>query len=503
VTAMAGRLRHAEQAAAELREEIKKRDATIQQLRVELSKQMRGNAAGAGLDEPSGGAGAAAGGGGGGKGPQPNPLQGDAAALADSNRKLKEMLRRADAESKEAQRENAQMKKFLKDYGMTWVGDDSGSSSGGSGSEPSSSRGNSASPGGSPLKVQDVAGGDGAKAPEKRSGKDLLINGGDWVVPGTENGVGDLNSKAGVESLGTPFDPAQIMTNAKKLNHIAGEGQKEVVAGADGIRRLKEKCVVSYIFYSDGIWARGGPLRPYSVRESKVLVRDLMDGYFPWELKDDYPEGVPLRIEMRLDEAKSGGGAPGGGGPAEQFTAFKGAGVALGKEEGGLHAKVEGVSEAARREVWAPSVGNSKGETLFRQLPDKVVKNGNVIDVKGDIQKMLGIKEGPSQGAGAAQGQAPGGGVRVEKVEGKGGEGGAGELAILRIKCPGGERVLEVHLPYDAKVGDIHSSVQAHLGSGIKHKIRSSFPAREYGDDAVTLLEAGLTPNALLFLTES
>ena len=60
--------------------------------------------------------------------------------------------------------------------------------------------------------------------------------------------------------------------NVKQLNFIAGEGEKEIVAGPDGMRRFKEKALVCYVFYKNGIYARGGPLRPYKLQESKVCV---------------------------------------------------------------------------------------------------------------------------------------------------------------------------------------------------------------------------------------
>ena len=78
---------------------------------------------------------------------------------------------------------------------------------------------------------------------------------------------------------------------------------------------------VCYSFWRNGVFARGGPLRPYSLSECRVLVGDLMDGYFPWELKDDFPDGVPLRVEMHLDQDH------GSSDPAHApFVAFQGAG---------------------------------------------------------------------------------------------------------------------------------------------------------------------------------
>ena len=43
-----------------------------------------------------------------------------------------------------------------------------------------------------------------------------------------------------------------------------------MAVGPDGIRQFKEKALVSYVFYSDGVFARGGPLRPYALLDTKV-----------------------------------------------------------------------------------------------------------------------------------------------------------------------------------------------------------------------------------------
>ena len=37
---------------------------------------------------------------------------------------------------------------------------------------------------------------------------------------------------------------------------------------------------------------RNGPLRTYSTNEAKLFIRDILDGYFPSELKHDFPNGV-------------------------------------------------------------------------------------------------------------------------------------------------------------------------------------------------------------------
>ncbi len=136
--------------------------------------------------------------------------------MKEHNAKLRELLRRADADNQIIMQENKDMKKFLKDYGLKWVGEGENV-------------------------AEDIS--------RKNASEDLLLEGGMWE-PSVSQGEpsrskSDLNSQVGIEALGIPFDPARIMANVQQLNILAEEGSKEVVRGADGIRRLQEKSLVS------------------------------------------------------------------------------------------------------------------------------------------------------------------------------------------------------------------------------------------------------------------
>jgi UBX domain-containing protein 11 len=172
---------------------------------------------------------------------------------------------------------------------------------------------------------------------------------------------------------------------------IGGRGARRPPAGYLGCVPAMTAGVaaqVCYSFWRNGVFARGGPLRPYSLAECRVLVGDLMDGYFPWELKDDFPDGVPLRVEMHLD-VDHGAHVP----PHAAFVAFRGAGNVLrgadeaeagaaagqGGEPAGQGRAVPGSWE---REVWKAPAGRSDGQALFRRLPEAVIRNGNVVPVK-------------------------------------------------------------------------------------------------------------------------
>lgn len=198
VSAMASRLRHAEKAAAELRELLKGKDSEIAELKSALA------AKDASMNE---------------KNEYADPNFGrckstpDLSAMREQNNKLRELLKRADHENKTLIKENTEMKQFLRDYGMEWVGDSV--SSGKSSANPQ------------PLQMNE-----GMWNQEVAQGKEV-----------SEQDGNDLSDRSGPDALEIPFDPAQILTSVKQLNFIAGEGEKEVVA-QNGIRKLKEKAQV-------------------------------------------------------------------------------------------------------------------------------------------------------------------------------------------------------------------------------------------------------------------
>lgn len=57
---------------------------------------------------------------------------------------------------------------------------------------------------------------------------------------------------------------------------------------------------VQLILYLNGIMMFDGPFRSYDEELTQICVADLMDGYFPSELQDKYPEGVPFKVCISL-----------------------------------------------------------------------------------------------------------------------------------------------------------------------------------------------------------
>lgn len=60
--------------------------------------------------------------------------------------------------------------------------------------------------------------------------------------------------------------------------------------------RLKTPSCMSLKFYKNGIIVQDGPLRSYEDPATTSFLKDILDGYFPSELQEAYPEGVPFKV---------------------------------------------------------------------------------------------------------------------------------------------------------------------------------------------------------------
>ena len=40
---------------------------------------------------------------------------------------------------------------------------------------------------------------------------------------------------------------------------------------------------------------KGWPFYPYTGKEAQSILSDILDGFFPVDLKQKYPDGVPLK----------------------------------------------------------------------------------------------------------------------------------------------------------------------------------------------------------------
>lgn len=91
-----------------------------------------------------------------------------------------------------------------------------------------------------------------------------------------------------------PTDMQLFERKIQELNDMAESGVS--FTKESGVTKVSEKAIKIRL-KEDGFCLDDGELRPYSNPLSSDFFQDIMDGFFPLEFKDKYPEGVRLVVE--------------------------------------------------------------------------------------------------------------------------------------------------------------------------------------------------------------
>lgn len=194
-----------------------------------------------------------------------------------------------------------------------------------------------------------------------------------------------------------PVSLSALQGKVDELNDLAGDGCGQIVKDGAGQHVLATRDPVNLVIYRDGLQIHVLPAKPFNDPASANVIRDIMDGYFPYVLKRDFPDGVPLRVVDRTHDSidsspsrrpgPSGGAAGAGGGAAPRAGA-------------GGNVRTWDDIDVAGGAAGGPTP-ESRDKFLSR-LPQAVIKNGKVIEIRSDISKMMG---GPGSGSGHEAGK--------------------------------------------------------------------------------------------------
>ena len=99
---------------------------------------------------------------------------------------------------------------------------------------------------------------------------------------------------------------------------------------------------------------KGMPFYPYYSRQAQSVLSDILDGYFPYDLKEKYPDGVPLKPIDMVDETYNN--------QLRQDPRFK------------QLADLDGLNPMTKQE-------------FLNQFPKQIVKDGNIIPIREELEK--------------------------------------------------------------------------------------------------------------------
>ncbi|XP_072755878.1 uncharacterized protein [Anoplolepis gracilipes] len=113
--------------------------------------------------------------------------------------------------------------------------------------------------------------------------------------------VGDAKNAMNIDGDSNNYLDAcydQLVANIDQLNLAAGKGEVHIHHNEKGGgATFKTPSCITLKFYKNGMIVKEGALRPYNDPTTSSFIRDILDGYFPSELQQGYPNGVPFIIE--------------------------------------------------------------------------------------------------------------------------------------------------------------------------------------------------------------
>jgi hypothetical protein len=493
--------------------------------------------------------------------------------ISDLQFKVRSMTQSQDAQllyelQKEAQQQQTaaealrkqvtEMESFLNDYGLVWCGfraEHTGSEAGTvDGSSPVPQHQHSS------TQVDDST--------VSASPRDPTASPSEAASPSPEPAASVLSSTI-------YFDVGSFLASVSELNSIATEGQNlRIHTTSSGVTKFLPPASLDLLLYKNGMFFRNGPLRSWASKEARDFIRDVEEGFFPYELKEEYPDGVCLAV---IDRSKyicpdrttgavsllsSSTAARMEEDGRAKFTAFAGKGMRL--EDGKV---VEGPTATAGTSTTnvasstpsaSPKLTSSTAaslpppslplSTFLAALPAQtILPSGKVVEVRGEVQKMLKGGEGRSeqQSTAASRGSPPpSSGVSASPsppapsvvvtpilidtpvlrllqareaaalaADPSTSAAAAASLpalpsfTTLQVKLDPSDRSppLLMKMRADDQVRMIREFVdrerEKNGGSNPPYELRSTYPARHYAlEDKRTLLEAGMVPNASLFI---
>ncbi|XP_034552901.1 UBX domain-containing protein 11 [Notolabrus celidotus] len=273
-----------------------------------------------------------------------------------------------------------------------------------------------------------------------------------------------------------------VLQRIRELNVVSGEGESFIQPTSTGAQ-LAKKDPIQLSLYSNGIVMFDGPFRSYQEQSTQECMQDLMDGYFPSELQDRFPDGVPFKVHDRRDEEFIS---------RLPWNKFPGEGQAV------LGDKDETSSVVSSK---LPGKKLSMDQFLSK-IPRVVLKAGRVIDVRDSLRRTL-------QGSSDARSSSvilvdtPALQAMRERLQTSGDDrpSSACEVLTLKVKSEDGNHTYVLKMSSSETIGNLRQYLDKHRGVHLNgYDIISVYPQCCYDEDSHTLQSCGLTINAALLL---
>ena len=236
---------------------------------------------------------------------------------------------------------------------------------------------------------------------------------------------------------------------------------------------------VPIFFFANGLMIKGFPFYPYYSKQAQAILSDILDGYFPYDLKKNYPEGVPLKPVDFSEETYN--------------NQFKVSNIDADDFQANPKFKtlmdLDGLNPMSKQE-------------FLNQLPINKIVNGNIVPIREELEKRFQeTQQIDTSKLNSGEQKEPE--THVDKAIKQGKSFDPSDLVSLRIRTETGKQTILLKVLASDTISIVYKYIRPYLegGKGLKFELRTSFPNRHYTEDETkTLKELGLAPSSALIV---
>ena len=267
-----------------------------------------------------------------------------------------------------------------------------------------------------------------------------------------QNELNELNSENEYENneydkslLPKTIDIKVLERRIDEMNAIIYEeqGNNAQFESEDGkIFKLKQKKEILISFYKNGLIIEGYQFFPYESETSQKIIQDIIDGYSPYILHDRYPHGVLMKIENHVKILY----------------------------EPNINKNIKNLNDPGEQTYMSP-------KEFVNIFPNKIIKNGNILNIKEDMEKILNINKDESNNKDNSKNEENEFNLYDEKNKEIKGE----DLCKLKIKVVTIDKIINIKIPKNKHINELFDFVKKYVNDNLK-KISSTLKINNIND---------------------
>ena len=225
------------------------------------------------------------------------------------------------------------------------------------------------------------------------------------------------------------------------------QGSNAEFESEDGkIFKLKHKKEILISFYKNGLIIEGYQFFPYESETSQKIIQDIIDGYSPYILHERYPHGVLMKVENHVKSLYE-----------------------TNKSENNTNKNIVNLNSPKEQKLMSP-------QEFVNIFPNKIIKKGNILNIKEDMEKILNINQNNKNKENLEQGEQEFNLYNNDKNDIKN-----EDLCKLKIKIVTVDKIIKINIPKDRHINELFDFVKKYVNSELK-KISATMKINNIND---------------------